>query len=152
MKRPPTQSGAAGSLVERDQVPVQRLALTTAVSPQPHATGVLFIITQQVQPEFISVLRQSQHDWIISQHFWSPLVQVSVQPLSVSSHLHSPIVKQQVQTVMPFMTIEQEHMPPASMVQRFCIMLHAIGSSHVQVIFMPPVHFSILIVQRGTMT
>jgi len=131
---------------------VQRLALTTAGSPQPHATGVLFIITQQVQPEFISVPRQSQHDWIISQHFWSPLVQVRVQPLSVISTLHRPIVKQQVQTVMPFMTIEQEHMPPANMVQRFCIMLQAIASSHVQVIFMPPVHFSILMVQRGTIT
>ena len=41
-------------------------------------------------------------------------------------------------------------MPPASMVQRFCIMLHAILSSQVQVIFMPPVHFSIFMVQRGT--
>ena len=41
-------------------------------------------------------------------------------------------------------------MPPASMVHRFCIMLHAIGSSQVQVIFMPPLHFSILMVQRGT--
>ena len=43
-------------------------------------------------------------------------------------------------------------MPPASMVQRFCIMLQAIASSQVQVIFMPPVHFSILMVQRGTIT
>ena len=41
-------------------------------------------------------------------------------------------------------------MPPASIVHRFCTMLQAILSSHEQVIFMPPVHFSILIVQRGT--
>jgi hypothetical protein len=41
-------------------------------------------------------------------------------------------------------------MPPAIMVQRFCIMLAAILSSVLQVIFMPPVHFSIVIVQRGT--
>ena len=41
-------------------------------------------------------------------------------------------------------------MPPAIIVQRFCIMLQAILSSQVQVIFMPPVHFSILNVQRGT--
>ena len=61
-----------------------------------------------------------------------------------------PIVRLQQQTIMPFIIMQQLHMPPASMVQRFCIMLHAIGSSHVQVIFMPPVHFSILIVQRGT--
>jgi hypothetical protein len=51
---------------------------------------------------------------------------------------------------MPFIIMQQLHMLPASMVQRFCIMLHAMASSHVQVIFMPPVHFSILIVQRGT--
>jgi hypothetical protein len=59
-------------------------------------------------------------------------------------------VKLQQQTIIPFIIMQQEHMPPASMVQRFCIMLHAIGSSHVQVIFMPPVTFSILTVQRGT--
>ena len=41
-------------------------------------------------------------------------------------------------------------MPPAIMVQRFCIMLQAAMSSQVQVIFMPPVHFSIFMVQRGT--
>ena len=35
---------------------------------------------------------------------------------------------------------------------RFCIMLHAVGSSHMQVIFIPPVHFSIFIVQRGTIS
>jgi hypothetical protein len=51
---------------------------------------------------------------------------------------------------MPFIIMQLLHMLPASMVQRFCIMLHAMASSHVQVIFMPPVHFSILIVQRGT--
>ncbi|MFO0807026.1 MAG: hypothetical protein U0746_00210 [Gemmataceae bacterium] len=31
-------------------------------------------------------------------------------------------------------------------------MPQAVGSSHMQVIFMPPVHFSIFIVQRGTMS
>jgi hypothetical protein len=61
-----------------------------------------------------------------------------------------PIVRLQQQTIMPFIIMQQLHMLPANMVQRFCIMLHAIASSHEQVIFMPPVHFSILIVQRGT--
>jgi hypothetical protein len=51
---------------------------------------------------------------------------------------------------MPFIMQQHEHMPPASMVQRFCNMLHAIASSQEQVIFMPPVHFSNLKVQRGT--
>ena len=43
-------------------------------------------------------------------------------------------------------------MPPASIVHRFCTMLHAILSSQLHVIFMPPVHFSTLKVQRGTMS
>jgi hypothetical protein len=61
-----------------------------------------------------------------------------------------PIVRLQQQTIMPFIIMQQLYMLPANIVQRFCIMLHAIASSQVQVIFMPPVHFSILIVQRGT--
>jgi hypothetical protein len=36
------------------------------------------------------------------------------------------------------------------MLHRFCIMLAAVGSSQVQVTFMPPVHFSNFIVHRGT--
>jgi hypothetical protein len=51
---------------------------------------------------------------------------------------------------MPFIMAEQEHMPPASIVQRFCIIEADILSSVVQVIFIPPSHFSILMVQRGT--
>src|SRR5262249_21815177 len=41
-------------------------------------------------------------------------------------------------------------MPPATMLQRFCTMLRATGSSQVQVTFMPPWHFSNFSVQRGT--
>ncbi len=82
--------------------PAQRLlAVLPAVSPQPQQTGVLPIMKQQVQPEAHMVARQSQHDWIISQHFWSPEVQVTQQPLSVSSHLHSPTVRLQQQTTVP---------------------------------------------------
>ena len=44
---------------------------------QPQQIGVLFIITQQVQPDLLMVAMQSQQDWIISQHFWSPEVQVT---------------------------------------------------------------------------
>jgi hypothetical protein len=51
---------------------------------------------------------------------------------------------------MPFHWTQQLQKPPASMVQRFWTMLQAILSSQVQVIFIPPVHFSILSVQRGT--
>jgi hypothetical protein len=111
---------------------------------------VLFIITQQVQPSLRQHARQSQQHWIISQHFGSPLVQVMQTPSLVISHLHMPMVKLQQQTIMPFIMQQTEHMPPAIIVQRFCTMLQAILSSQEQVIFMPPVHFSILKVQRGT--
>ena len=110
---------------------------------------MLFIITQQVQLSLSIQAMQSQQACIISQHLASPLVQVRTQPLSVISHLHMPIVRLQQQTIMPFIIMQQLHMLPANMVKRFCIMLQAMASSHEQVIFMPPVHFSILIVQRG---
>jgi hypothetical protein len=111
---------------------------------------VLFIITQQVQPSLSMQARQSQQHWIISQHLGSPLVQVMQTPSLVISHLHMPMVRLQQQTIMPFIMQQTVHMPPAIIVQRFCTMLQAILSSQLQVIFMPPVHFSILKVQRGT--
>lgn len=111
---------------------------------------MLFIITQQVQPHLSMQLIDSQQAWIISQQALSPLVQVMQQPSLVISHLHMPMVRLQQQTIMPFIIMQQLHMPPASMLHRFCIMLHAIGSSQEQTIFMPPVHFSNFMVQRGT--
>jgi hypothetical protein len=95
---------------------------------------------------------QSQQPWIISQQALSPLVQVRTQPSLVISHLHMPMVRQQQQTVMPFIMQQTEHMPPAIIVQRLCIMAQADGSSHTQVIFMPVEVFSTLKVHRGTMT
>ena len=118
----------------------------------PQQTGVPFMQQQHTQPADIIVHMQSQQAWIMLLHSASPDVQVTVQPSLVISHLHMPMVKLQQQTIMPFIMQQSEHMPPWSIMQRFCIMLHAIGSSQVQTIFMPPVHFSILMVQRGTMT
>jgi hypothetical protein len=118
----------------------------------PQQTGVLFIIRQQVQPDLSMVVRQSQHAWTISAHLLSPLVQVTHTPSLVISHLHIAMVKLQQQTVMPFIMTQQLHIPPASIVHRFCTMLQAILSSHEQVIFIPPVHFSTLKVQRGTIS
>jgi len=43
-------------------------------------------------------------------------------------------------------------MPPASAVHRFCIIVQAILSVQMHLIFMPPSHFSTLNVQRGTIT
>jgi hypothetical protein len=111
---------------------------------------MLFIIMQQVQPAFIMALQHSQQAWIIAAHSLSPLVQVTQTPCSVLSHLHMPIIRLQQQTTMPFMSVQQLHIPPAIMVQRFCSILADVASSLVQVIFIPPVHFSIFIVQRGT--
>jgi hypothetical protein len=107
---------------------------------------------QQVQPAFMQADMQSQQPWIMSQQPLSPLVQVIVQPSLVISHLHMPIIRLQQHTIMPFIIQQQLTMPPAIMVQRFCIMAHAAGSVHTHVIFMPPVHFSIFMVQRGTIT
>ena len=104
---------------------------------------------QQVQPAFIIAVMQSQQAWIISQQALSPLVQVIVQPSSVISHLHMPMTRLQQQAIMPFIIMQQEHMPPASIVQRFWSIPADIVSSQVQVIFMPPAHFSIVILQRG---
>ena len=114
-------------------------ALTEGTLPElwPQQTGVLFSSRQQVQPASIMELRQSQQAWIISQHLASPLVQVIDTPLSVISQRHMPIVRLQVQTIMPFIIMQQLHMPPCIMAHRFCIMLHAILSSQVQVIFIP---------------
>jgi hypothetical protein len=105
---------------------------------------------QQVQPALSMVAMQSQHAWIISAHALSPLVHMTDMPLSDISHLHMPMVRLQQQTTEPFMTMQQLHMLPAMAEQSCCIMLAAMGSSQTQLIFMPPVHFSILNVQRGT--
>ena len=72
-------------------------------------------------------------------------------PSLVISHLQMPIVRLQEQQTMPLSMQQQVHMPPASIVHRFCTMLVAILSSQWQWIFIPPVHFSILNVHRGTM-
>ena len=93
---------------------------------------------------------QSQHAWIMAQQSLSPLVQVMQTPFSVASHLHIPIVRLQQQTIIPFIIMQQLHIPPAIIVQRFCSMPAETLSSQTQVIFMPPVHFSKVIVQRGT--
>ena len=53
---------------------------------------------------------------------------------------------------MPFCIMQQLTMPPANMVQRFCIMVQAALSSQMQEILSPSVHGSIFIVQRGIMS
>jgi hypothetical protein len=112
--------------------------------------GILFIMTQQVQPACIIEHIASQHDWIIAQQSLSPDVQVKRTPSLVISHLHMPIVRLQQQTTMPFIMQQQLHIEPAMLVQRLWITPQAIMSVQLQTIFIPPVHFSIFTVQRGT--
>ena len=116
----------------------------------PQQTGVPLIIRQQVQPAFRHAETQSQQPWIMSPQALSPLVQVMTQPSFVDSHLHIPQVRLQQQTTIPFIRQQTEHIPPASIEQRFCIIAQAVGSVQTQVIFIPPDTFSTLKVQRGT--
>jgi hypothetical protein len=74
---------------------------------------------QQVQPSLSMTVMQSQQAWIISQHLASPLVQVMQTPLSVISHLHMPIVMLQQHTIIPFIIMQQLHIPPAIIEHRF---------------------------------
>jgi len=115
----------------------------------PQQQGVLFMLMQQVHPAIIMAIMASQQHWIILQQSASPLVQEIIMPLGIISHLHMPMVRLQVIIIMPFIIMQQLTMPPASILAMFCIMLAAIGSSHMHIIFMPPSHFSIFIVQRG---
>jgi len=66
------------------------------------------------------------------------------------SHLHMPMVRLQQLTIIPFIMQQQLTIPPAIIVHRFCIIEQATESSQTQVIFIPPVHFSTFMVQRGT--
>jgi hypothetical protein len=119
---------------------------------QPQQTGLLLMHRQQQQPALSIVVMHSQDAWIMSQHALSPEVQVMQTPVGIISHLHIPRVRLQVQTAMPFIIMQQLTIPPAIMLQRFCIMVQAALSSQVQVSFIPSLHFSIFMVQRGIMS
>ena len=94
---------------------------------------------------------QSQHAWIMSQHALSPLVHVKHTPslVIVQSHLHMQRLHWHIS--MPFIVQHKLNIPPAIILHMFCRVAVDTSSSHEQVTFMPPAHFSIFIVQRGTM-
>lgn len=125
-----------------------RLGRRLGGSQQQH-TGMSFIIMQQVQPAFIIAFMQSQQAWIMSQQALSPLMHVTQTPSAVISHMHMPMVRLQQQTMAPFIMQHRLHFELAIIEHRFWSMLHAILSSQLQVIFIPPLHLSIFIVQRG---
>jgi hypothetical protein len=86
---------------------------------QVQQTGMLFMHRQHTQPALDIADMQSQQAWIIAQQSASPLVQVMQTPSLVWSHLHMPIVMLHEQTIMPFIIMQQLHIPPAIMEQRF---------------------------------
>jgi hypothetical protein len=93
---------------------------------------------------------QSQQASIIALQAGSPLVHVMQTPSFIGSHLHIPIARLQQHISMPFIIMQQLHMPPAIIEQRFWSIVADTASSHLHVIFIPPAHFSILILHRGT--
>ena len=80
---------------------------------------MLFMHRQQTQPALDIADMQSQQAWIIAQQSASPLVQVMQTPSLVCSHLHMPIIMLHEQIIMPFIIMQQLHIPPAIMEQRF---------------------------------
>lgn len=87
----------------------------------------------------------------MSQQALSPLVQVMHTPSSVVVHLHEHMAKLHWHIVMPFIMQQQLQSPSHSILHMFCSVPQATSSSQLHVIFMPPAHFSILIVHLGTM-
>jgi hypothetical protein len=71
-------------------------------------------------------------------------------PSLVDSHLQIPQHRLTWQQGIPFIVQQQLQSPSQSDWQRFCNVPQATSSSHEQVSFMPPLHFSIFIVQRGS--
>jgi hypothetical protein len=104
-----------------------------------------------MQPAFMQALRQSQQAWIISQQALSPLVQVMHTPLSIIVHWQLHIAMLHWHIIIPFIMQHRLHIPPAIILHICCKMAAAISSSQVHLTFMPPAHFSIVIVQCGTM-
>jgi hypothetical protein len=105
---------------------------------------------QQVQPQAMRAQHWSQQAWIILQHSASPEVQVMQQPSAVISQVHLHMVMLQQQTQLPFWTQQTLQRQPADWAQRAWIMLQVTSSSHLQIIFMPPAHFSRVILHFGT--
>lgn len=117
----------------------------------PQQTGVPLKQTQHMQPDFMQAIMQSQQAWIMSQQALSPLVQVMHTPLAVISQAQLHIAMLHWHMTMPFFIQQQLHMPSQSILHMFCSVAQDISSSHSHIIFIPPAHFSIFIVQRGVM-
>lgn len=115
-------------------------------------TGVPLKQMVQVQPASQHLAIQSQQAWIWAQHFASPELQEMHTPSAVHSHAQRQRAKLHWQTQIPFCVQQTEQRPSQSALQRFCNVAQASSSSQTHFSFAPSLHFSILIVQRGTST
>jgi len=107
------------------------------------------MVMTQLQPHSIMAIIHSQQAWIILHVMLSPLVHMQHMPSLVISHLHMPFIMLIDIMIMPFIIMWQLTMLLPIIMQRFCIMLQAISSLHMQTIFMPSFIFSIFMVQHG---
>jgi len=117
----------------------------------PQHTGMPPKLMQQMQPACMHLCWQSQQAWIMLAQCLSPLVQWISTPSAELTHLQLHIAKLHWQVCMPFIRQQQLHSPSHNMRHMFCSVAAIVSSSHVQQIFVPPVIFSNLISQRGTM-
>ena len=106
---------------------------------------------QHMQPAAMHFIMQSQQAWIMSQQALSPDVQVMVQPVLVISQVHLHMAMLHEHIIKPFIMQQHDIMPSHIILHMFCMVMQATSSSQVHMIFMPPAHFSIFMVQRGTM-
>jgi hypothetical protein len=81
--------------------------------------------------------------------FSSPLVHIIFMPMSIISKVQAPMVMLQQHIIMPLDMQAIEHIPPAIMLQRFCIIMALVLSSQMQVHIMPSSVFTIFMVHRG---
>lgn len=86
----------------------------------------------------------------MSQQALSPLLQVMQTPSLVGSQVQMPQARLHWQTQMPLSVQQQLHMPSHSILHKFCKVAADTSSSQEHLSFMPPWHFSALIVHRGT--
>jgi hypothetical protein len=112
--------------------------------------GMPFIIIMQQQPGMLmQVIMQSQQAWIILTQLASPLLHIIFMPMSIISKVQAPMVILQQHIIMPLHMQHMEHMPPAIMLQRFCIIMALVLSSQTHMHIMPSAVFCIFMVQRG---
>ncbi len=121
------------------------------VAQQPQQTGVPFIITQQVQPAFIMVAQQSQHRLDHGAAVFIAAGAGDAAPVFghlALAHAHHHVARADHHSVHHHAA--RDHAAGEHGAEVLHHGEQAILSSVLQVIFILPSHFSMLIVRRGT--